>query len=144
MKIWDEERVSREDQQTIRFGAIVFVIAVLVALAALLLLPWSAAQGQTIVVCPTSGTMSAISYASASITTGANTTLTVPTNALIAVVIATPNIVNYRDDGTAPTGSAGMPLPVGVPFPICVGSLSKITFTSPTGLSSTIHLMFYR
>jgi len=130
--------ITREDRRQL---AVIFAIL----LALIVWAAWpSVVHPQTLFNCPSSGTMSAISYASASITSGVNTTLTVPTNALLAVIIATPNIINMRDDGTAPTGSAGMPIPPGVAFPVCVGSLAKITFTAPTGMASTLNVMFYR
>jgi len=138
----DFDRVSREDQQTILVGSLVFLIVV-VALLGLLLWPF-AASSQTLITCPSSSRMAAISYASASITSNASTSLTVPTNALVAVLIATPNIVNMRDDLVAPAANSGMPIVPGVPVPICVGSLSSIQFTTFTGSTSTIHVMFYR
>lgn len=57
----------------------------------------------------------------------AATALTVPTGATTAVITAEAQAVRYRDDGTDPSASVGMPLAVGVTLTY-TGPLSKIRF----------------
>jgi len=65
----------------------------------------------------------------------ASSALTVPTNSPLgnkvqptfALIVAEGQAVRWRDDGTAPTASVGMPLSIGVPFQYD-GDLTKIRF----------------
>lgn len=43
--------------------------------------------------------------------------LTPPSGSVEAFVICTGQTVYWRDDGTAPTATIGMPLPINTPFP---------------------------
>jgi hypothetical protein len=79
------------------------------------------------------------------ITSSAAMSLTVPTGATIAVITVSGNTVKYRDDGTVPTASLGVTLPVttaGLPFGYH-GTLSKIQFFPTTG-SATLDILYYR
>lgn len=58
--------------------------------------------------------------------------LTVPANATYAIIIAQAAEARWRDDGTAPDGTTGMPLATGVAL-LYDGDLHKIQFFSATG-----------
>ena len=53
--------------------------------------------------------------------------LTVPPGATSAVIVALTQAVRWRDDGTSPTATVGMPLAVDTPFEYG-GDLSAIEF----------------
>lgn len=81
----------------------------------------------------------------AGLTTSSAQGLTAPTGATIAVITVSGNAIKYRDDGTAPTTTLGVTLPVttsGLPF-IYQGTLSKIQFISTTG-TATLDILYYR
>lgn len=75
--------------------------------------------------------------------------LTVPTTTpnglnakpLFALIIAETQGVRWRDDGTAPTGSIGMPLAVGVPLQYD-GDLTKIQFIEQAA-SAKLNISYY-
>lgn len=75
--------------------------------------------------------------------------LTVPTLApdgsnqkpTFALIIAETQGVRWRDDGTAPTASVGMPLTVGVPLQYD-GDLSKIRFIQQAA-SAKLNISYY-
>jgi hypothetical protein len=71
-------------------------------------------------------------------------TLTVPANAQRALIVAESQAVRWRDDGTAPTGSVGFPLPIGVPFEYTGGfaALSTIQFIEQTA-SAKLNVCYY-
>lgn len=69
------------------------------------------------------------------------TSLTVPTGATIAQICVETAGVRYRDDGTAPTASSGMPVPPGTCFQYA-GPLSSIQFIAQSG-SPTIDVLYY-
>jgi len=85
------------------------------------------------------------------ITTGlsGSTALTVPQvdkNGLkcmpkMAIILAEGQAVRWRDDGTAPTASVGMPLAVGVTF-VYDGDLTKIRFIEQTG-GAKLNVSYY-
>ena len=78
-----------------------------------------------------------------------STALTVPsTNAegtackpRAALIVAETQGVRWRDDGTAPTASVGMPLAAGDPL-FYDGDLTKIRFIEQTG-SATLNVSYY-
>jgi hypothetical protein len=75
--------------------------------------------------------------------------LTIPTTApdglnakpVFALIIAEGAPVRWRDDGTAPTASVGMPLPVGVPLQYD-GDLTKIRFIQQSA-SGILNISYY-
>ena len=79
----------------------------------------------------------------------ASTGLTVPTLApdgsfqkpTFALIIAEGAPVRWRDDGTAPTASVGMPLAIGVPLQYD-GDLNKIKFIEQSG-SAKLNISYY-
>lgn len=79
----------------------------------------------------------------------AATGLTVPTNdssgnkqqPTFALIIAETQGVRWRDDGTNPTASVGMPLAVGVPLQYD-GDLTKIKFIEQTA-SAKLNISYY-
>jgi hypothetical protein len=71
----------------------------------------------------------------------ASTALTVPTGATMALIIAETQAVRWRDDGTAPTASVGMPLATGVSLSYD-GDLRAIRFIQQTA-SATLNVCYY-
>lgn len=79
----------------------------------------------------------------------ASTGLTVPTLApdgsfqkpTFALIIAEGAPVRWRDDGTAPTASVGMPLAIGVPLQYD-GDLNKIKFIEQSA-SAKLNISYY-
>ena len=69
------------------------------------------------------------------------TALTVPSNADSAIVIPT-NKVNWRDDGTAPTSTVGMPLLADLTLHYD-GDLGSVRFIQASG-SAALNVSFYR
>lgn len=68
--------------------------------------------------------------------------LTVPTGATIAVIIAETQAVRWRDDGTNPSATVGMPLPVQTPF-VYSGDLSAIKFFEQAG-SAKLNVSYFK
>lgn len=60
---------------------------------------------------------------------------------VFALIIAETQGVRWRDDGTAPTASVGMPLAVGVPLQYD-GDLNKIKFIEQTA-SAKLNISYY-
>ncbi len=79
----------------------------------------------------------------------ASTALTVPTLApdglnakpVFALIVAEGAAVRWRDDGTAPTASVGMPLAIGVPLQYD-GDLNKIRFIQQAA-TGIINISYY-
>jgi hypothetical protein len=79
----------------------------------------------------------------------ASTGLTIPTLApdglnakpVFALILAEGAPVRWRDDGTAPTASVGMPLAVGVPLQYD-GDLTKIRFIQQSA-SGILNISYY-
>ncbi len=71
----------------------------------------------------------------------ASTALTVPAGATRAVIIPESQGVRWRDDGTAPTASIGMVLPVLVTLSYD-GDLSRIRFIQQAA-SATLNVSYY-
>ena len=71
-------------------------------------------------------TLSALGYQQITSLSSA-ATLTVPTGARLALIQPETQAVRWRDDGTAPTSSEGMPLAAGETLPY-TGNLSAIKF----------------
>lgn len=69
--------------------------------------------------------------------------LTVPTGATSATLSVTGGAAVYRDDGTAPTATVGLTLPVGLWT--YVGPLSAVKFILPSGVTGTVvTVAFYK
>ena len=80
-----------------------------------------------------------------SVTSSAAVALTVPTDAEFAVISIETQAVRWRDDGTDPTASDGILLPVTTVGPwTYVGTfgLSRISFITTTG-TATLNVSFY-
>ena len=60
---------------------------------------------------------------------------------VFALIVAEGAPVRWRDDGTAPTASVGMPLAVGVPFQYD-GDLTKIKFIEQSA-SAKLNISYY-
>jgi len=76
-------------------------------------------------------------------TTGTAQGLTVPTGASIAYMTGEVQAVRYRDDGTAPTTSVGILIPVSqLPF-IYTGPLTNFQFIGAVG-GSILNISYYR
>lgn len=60
---------------------------------------------------------------------------------VFALIVAEGAPVRWRDDGTAPTASVGMPLAVGVPFQYD-GDLTKIRFIEQSA-SAKLNISYY-
>lgn len=71
----------------------------------------------------------------------ASTGLTVPEGATRAVITPEAQSVRWRDDGTAPTASIGMPLPVLVSLSYD-GDLKRIRFIQQAA-SATLNVSYY-
>ena len=70
-------------------------------------------------------------------------TLTVPTGATCALIRTETNTVRWRDDGTSPTASVGMPLIPGDDYLFYNGTLSVLAFIPATG-SATLNVVYYK
>jgi hypothetical protein len=75
-------------------------------------------------------------------TVASATNLTVPAGATIAEICVETNAVRYRDDGTAPTSTIGIPVASGTCFQYA-GNLLAIQFIAQTG-SPTIDAEYYK
>lgn len=71
----------------------------------------------------------------------AATTLTVPAGATLALIIAETQAVRWRDDGTAPTSTVGMPLATGSALSYD-GDLKAVQFIEQTA-SATLNISYY-
>lgn len=68
--------------------------------------------------------------------------LTVPSGATVAFITCETAGVRYRDDGTAPTATIGMPLAAGGQL-VYSGSLSAIRFIAQSG-SPVLDISYYK
>ena len=71
----------------------------------------------------------------------ASTALTVPVGATLALIVAETQAVRWRDDGTAPTASVGMPLATGTSLSYD-GDLRAIRFIQQLA-SATLNVSYY-
>ena len=72
----------------------------------------------------------------------ASTGLTPPVEASIAEIIVEAQGIRYRDDGTAPTASVGMPVAAGNAFQYS-GDLSAIKFIQQTS-GAILNVSYYK
>lgn len=72
----------------------------------------------------------------------AATALTVPAGATIAYVSVSGAAVRWRDDGTAPTASVGMPVGIGAQLSYS-GSLSAVQFIQQSA-TATLDVAYYQ
>lgn len=68
--------------------------------------------------------------------------LTVPTGATMAVITAEVQAIRYRDDGTAPSSSVGMPLAVGTAL-VYQGTLSAVQVIEQTS-GAKVNVLYYK
>jgi hypothetical protein len=66
----------------------------------------------------------------------------IPVGATIVNVIVESQAVRYRDDGTAPTSSVGMPLAVGTDKVFVLNDLSTLRFIEQTS-GAKLNVSFY-
>jgi hypothetical protein len=71
------------------------------------------------------------------------TSLTVPAGATIAVITVEAEAARYRDDGTAPTASVGILLPVASPPYFYAGPLSAFQIIQTTN-GAIVNVSYYR
>ena len=71
----------------------------------------------------------------------ASTALTVPSGATLALIVPETQNVRWRDDGTAPTSSIGMPIFVGASLSYD-GDLNRIRFIQQAA-SATLNVSYY-
>ena len=71
----------------------------------------------------------------------ASTGLTVPSGATLALIVPETQNVRWRDDGTAPTSSVGMPIFVGASLSYD-GDLNRIRFIEQTA-SAVLNVSYY-
>lgn len=76
------------------------------------------------------------------ITVSALSSLTVPTGATIAYISVETAAVRYRDDGTAPTATVGMPVAIGQQLTYS-GNLAAIQFIAQTG-TPVLDVSYYK
>lgn len=70
-------------------------------------------------------------------------TLTIPTGAATAVVTPESQDVRWRDDGTAPTASVGMPITAGQPYTFPTATvLSALQFIEQSA-SAKLNVSYY-
>jgi hypothetical protein len=67
--------------------------------------------------------------------------LTIPPNGRWAIIIPSTNAVRYRDDGTNPTATVGMPIAVGQPLEYS-GDLTTFKVIPQSG-SATLDIVYY-
>jgi hypothetical protein len=81
----------------------------------------------------------------ATLTVDANTAqpLAPPAGATIVQISISGNDVNYRDDGTNPTSSVGIPASAGNEFFLIRTNLANVLFIAQTG-TSTLTLSYYK
>lgn len=117
------------------------VVIVIVALASFALPAHAAAP------CGTGGQLNPITGSFQQLTVSTTVkALTVPTNAIYAVVIVATNGINVRDDGTNPTASVGMPYGVSsLPqtFTICGGASLAATRMIRRSADSEVDVSYY-
>lgn len=83
-------------------------------------------------------------YQQLSLSSAAIATLTVPAGAQVALITVSTNAVRFRDDGSNPSTTTGVLLPVttaGLPFEYA-GALAALAF-SWTGANATIDISYY-
>jgi len=71
----------------------------------------------------------------------ASAALTVPSGATLALIVPETQNVRWRDDGTAPTASVGMPIFVGASLSYD-GDLNRIRFIEETA-SAKLNISYY-
>lgn len=69
--------------------------------------------------------------------------LTVPTGATFAVISAEAGDARWRDDGSAPTGTVGMPIYAGSPPQTFAGDLGALQFIQVSA-ASIINVSYYK
>jgi len=69
--------------------------------------------------------------------------ISVPTDTIMILISCEGGAIRWRDDGTAPTASVGMPLTDGQEFQYTVVDFSKINFIAQSG-SPILNFGFYK
>lgn len=68
---------------------------------------------------------------------------TVPAGTLLAVVMVETDAIRYRDDGTDPTSSLGMPVTSGGSLVVCPNQLSRIRFIRSGANDASLKVSYY-
>jgi hypothetical protein len=76
------------------------------------------------------------------ITNPSSSSLTIPTGATYAYIQAEGNTIRWRDDGTAPTTTVGMPIAAGQAPLLFAGNLSTAKFTATT--TANLNISYYK
>lgn len=79
----------------------------------------------------------------ANLVTASCSTGSVPFGSIIAEICVSTASVRYRDDGTAPTTTLGMPVAAGTCYAYAISPLSKASFIAVSG-SPVLDILFYR
>lgn len=69
-------------------------------------------------------------------------TLTIPIGATIALIAVEGGAIRYRDDGTAPTATVGMPIAAGQEFQY-TGNLAALQFIQQSA-TATLDVLYYK
>ena len=114
----------------------------LVALAAAAMAP-SCTFAQSAPVSNKTGSYASAGAAQMGLSVGGTAVaLTVPAGSTSAEICVESNAIRYRDDGTAPTASVGMPVLVSTCFPYA-GPLTAIQLIAQTGTAS-VSVSYYK
>ena len=116
----------------------------LLAALALALAPGLAhAQGTTLNCTGTNSSLSPLGVAQLTVSSSALALPTVPSGAVVAVIAVEGSGVRYRDDGTAPTITIGMPLDPGAVIAVCLRSLFRVQFIRSGGTDGNLTVSYY-
>jgi len=118
------------------------LLAAVIVSFLLLALAWGIAFAQGPGVCPgPNSTLSPAGFQQLTVDGSQAFSLTVPTNAWLAVMIPQGS-VTYLDTGASPTTSNGMTVQANTVLVVCRGSLP--TFRVIAGSSTTVPVLFYK
>lgn len=103
---------------------------------------WCGSSPSTSVPCPGISALKALGYQQVTSLGSATGLPSIPTKAVIAVVTVETAGVRWRDDGTAPTATVGMPIAANGSVSFLETPLSAIQFIAQTG-SPVLDVAYY-